>query len=73
VLHATPRWLGVHAVSDGEGELCLPREVEVVYHLFEREVAPEHVARFSANLTKLSTQLCFVGERRLLALLPDRF
>jgi hypothetical protein len=72
VLYATPQLLGVHTTSGGAREFALPRTAEVVYDLFENKVLAENVDRFSVNLPKLSTQLYFAGERRLLALLPER-
>jgi len=72
VLYATPQLLGVHTVAGGERAFDLPRRAEVVYDLFEKKVLAENVQRVSIDLPKASTQLYFAGDRKLLALLPER-
>jgi hypothetical protein len=71
VLYATRDLLGVHTLSGGPREFALPHTAEVVYDLFAQKVLAENVDRFCVDLPKVSTQLFFAGERKLLDLLPE--
>jgi hypothetical protein len=68
VLYATPDLLSVHSVSGGTRSFKLPKTVEVVYDLFNRQVLGRHTAEFKVELAPASTALYFAGVE---SLLPD--
>jgi hypothetical protein len=59
VLYATRELLGVHTVSGGDRIFSLPREVEVVYDLFERRVVAQNADQFRVQLRPASTALYY--------------
>jgi beta-galactosidase len=61
VLYATRELLGVHSVSGGDRTFRLPREVEVVYDLFERRVVAQDADQFRVLLRPASTALYYTG------------
>jgi hypothetical protein len=67
VLYAIPQLLGVHTVAGGERTFALPRQVEVVYDLYERRQVAQGVDRFRVTLPPRSTVLYYTGTRDLLA------
>jgi hypothetical protein len=66
VLYATPELLSVHTVSGGPREFRLPREVEVVYDLYNEKVVARGTTTFNVELPPGSTALYFTGDERLL-------
>jgi len=65
VLYASRELLGVHTVYGGERTFSLPREVEVVYDLFERRTVARNTAEFQVNLPRASTALYYTGDAAL--------
>jgi hypothetical protein len=61
VLYATRELLAVHTVSGGDRTFSLPREVEVVYDLFERRVVARDTHQFGITLPPASTALFYTG------------
>ena len=61
VLYATPDLLSVHTVAGGERTFQLPRQVEVVYDLFNDRVLGRDAAHFCAQLEPASTALYYTG------------
>lgn len=72
VLHATPDLLGIHTVSGGAREFRLPRQVEVVYDLYQDQLLALDADCFRVTLPPASSALYFTGQRELIrALNPD--
>jgi hypothetical protein len=67
VLYATRELLGVHTVSGGHRTFSLPREVEVVYDLFERKSIARNTAEFRVTLQPVSSALFYTGRAALLS------
>jgi len=65
VLYATRELLGVHTVSGGDRTFTLPREVEVVYDLFERRAIAHNTNQFRVKLLPASTASYFTGRAPL--------
>ncbi|MGD0124729.1 MAG: hypothetical protein ABSF46_05170 [Terriglobia bacterium] len=61
VLYATRDLLAVHTVSGGDRTFSLPREVEVVYDLFERRTVARNTAELEVNLPRVSTAFYYTG------------
>ena len=66
VLYATPELLSVHSVAGGKRTFHLPKPVEVVYDLFNKQVLAKQVRIFEVELPPRSTALFFTGRKRLL-------
>ncbi len=66
VLYATPDLLSVHTVSGGRRIFKLPKQVEVVYDLFNRRELARDSLEFEIELPPASTSLFFTGKRELL-------
>jgi hypothetical protein len=62
VLYATRDLLGVHTVSGGKRTFRLPREVSVVYDLFEKDVVAQETDTFEVELKPASTSLYYTGK-----------
>jgi len=71
VLYATSQLLSVHTVSGGARTLRLPRPVEVVYDLFEKQVVAQGTDRFQVTLGPRSTVLYYAGEQALIDTIDD--
>ena len=67
VLYATPDLLSVHTVSGGARTFKLPRQVEVVYDLFNEKILAKNVDSFQIELEPASTALYFTGKANLLS------
>ena len=67
VLYATPQLLCVHTVAGGARTFALPRQVEIVYDLYERQVIAQDTDRVQITLAPRSTALYYTGERALVA------
>jgi len=65
VLYVSRELLGVHTVSGGDRTFNLPREVEVVYDLFERRVVARNANQFRVKLRPASTALFYTGRAPL--------
>jgi hypothetical protein len=63
VLHATPDLLGIHTVSGGAREFRLPRQVEVVYDLYQERLLARDADCFRVTLPPASSALYFTGQR----------
>jgi hypothetical protein len=66
VLYATPDLLSVHTVAGGARTFQLPRQVEVVYDLFNDRVLERDTAQFCNQLPPASTALYYTGDARRL-------
>lgn len=66
VLYATPELLSVHSVSGGPRTFKLPKQVEVVYDLFNEKTLAKDVDSFQVDLPPASTALYFTGKASLL-------
>jgi hypothetical protein len=66
ILYATRELLGVHTVSGGDRTFSLPREVEVVYDLFERRVMAQDTKQFRVGLPPASTAFYYTGRAPLI-------
>ena len=62
VLYATPNLLSIHTVAGGARTFDLPREVEVVYDLFEEKIVATNVRQFTVEVPPASTSLYFTGD-----------
>ena len=67
VLYATRDLLGVHTISGGDRTFNLPREVDEVYDLFERETLARNTREFRVTLKPASTALFYTGGSALLS------
>jgi hypothetical protein len=56
----------VHTVAGGARTLRLPRPVEVVYDLFEKQVVAQDTDRVQVTLAPRSTALYYTGEQALI-------
>ena len=66
VLYATPDLLSVHTVAGGPRIFKLPRQVEVVYDLYNDRVVARDAAKFNVQLASASTALYYTGKVELL-------
>lgn len=66
ILYATSNLLGVHTLSGGGRTFYLPKNVEVVYDLFEKKVIAKNVGRFHVSLTPATTSLYYTGREDLI-------
>jgi hypothetical protein len=66
VLYATPVLLSVHTVAGGPRLFKLPRQVEVVYDLYNDRVVTHNAAKFNVQLASASTALYYTGKAELL-------
>ncbi len=62
VLYGTPDLLGVHTVSGGCRTFSLPRQVEVVYDLYNQRVLGRDTRQFEAQLAPASSALYYTGQ-----------
>ena len=62
VLYGTPDLLGVHTVSGGCRTFSLPRQVEVVYDLYNQRVLGRDTRQFEAQLPPASSALYYTGQ-----------
>jgi hypothetical protein len=69
VLYATRDLLAVHTVSGGDRTFSLPREVEVVYDLFERRTVARNTNKIGVKLPSASTAFYYTGTSDLLRVL----
>ena len=67
VLYATSELLAVHTVSGGDRTFRLPRQVEVIYNLFERKTAARDTKEFQAKLQPATTSLFYTGSAAVLS------
>ncbi len=61
VLYATPELLSVHTVAGGPRTFKLPRQVEVVYDLFNECIVARQADQFQVTLPPASTALYYTG------------
>jgi hypothetical protein len=66
VLYANHHLLSVHTVSGGRRRFQLPRQVEVVYDLFNDQIIAQNTSCFEIHLQPASTALYFTGETALI-------
>jgi hypothetical protein len=71
VLYATPDLLAVHTAGGGPRSFRLPRQVEVVYDLYNRREVARGARQFDVQLPPASTSLYYTGRFDLLKDLPD--
>jgi hypothetical protein len=69
VLYATPQLLNVHTVAGGARTFKLPRKVETVYDLYEKQIVAQDTDRIQVSLAPRSTTLYYTGDRALIAAL----
>jgi len=62
VIYGTPDLLGVHTVSGGCRSFSLPRQVEVVYDLYQQRVLARNACQFETQLPPASSALYYTGQ-----------
>ena len=62
VIYGTPDLLGVHTVSGGCRNFSLPRQVEVVYDLYNQRLLKRDTNQFEVQLPAASSALYYTGQ-----------